>query len=145
MEFWSNGNESNTPVIHHSGLFWMPMIKGNVLTMKTAKKKKPAKRFYRKRVELFRLIDKIKLWPSRKGILHGIKTIRPIGDQAEITTHCNKTFIINNSRNCRAVRWLRNKWFKGVCGVCRIPDWKLEKYSSTQFKRHFGSSLEHKD
>ena len=111
--------------------------------MATAKKnKKPAKRYYRKRVELFRLIDKIKLWPSRKGILHGIKTIRPIGDQAEITTHCNKTFIINNSRNCRAVRWLRNKWFKGVCGVCRIPDWKLEKYSSTQFKRHYGSSLE---
>jgi pyrrolysyl-tRNA synthetase-like protein len=106
------------------------------------KKKKPAKRFYRKRVELFRLIDKIKLWPSRKGILHGIKTINPIGDQAEITTHCNKTFIINNSRNCRAVRWLRNKWFKGVCGVCRIPDWKLEKYSSTQFKRHYGSSLD---
>ena len=105
------------------------------------KTKKPAKRFYRKRVELFRLIDKIKLWPSRKGILHGIKFINKIGDQAEITTHCNKTFVINNSRNCRAARWLRNKWFKGVCGVCRIPDWKLEKYSSTQFKRHYGSSL----
>ncbi|MHC4459341.1 MAG: pyrrolysine--tRNA(Pyl) ligase small subunit, partial [Planctomycetota bacterium] len=39
------------------------------------KVKKPVKRFYRKRVELFRLIDKIKLWPSRTGILHGIKTI----------------------------------------------------------------------
>ena len=53
------------------------------------KNQKPAKRFYPKRVELFRLIDKIKLWPSRKGVLHGIKVINKIGDQAEITTHCN--------------------------------------------------------
>jgi hypothetical protein len=60
------------------------------------KVKKPVKRFYRKRVELFRLIDKIKLWPSRTGILHGIKTIEKIGDQAQITTHCNKTFMVNN-------------------------------------------------
>jgi pyrrolysyl-tRNA synthetase-like protein len=103
--------------------------------------KKPNKRYYRKRVELFRLLDKIKLWPSRTGILHGIKTIEKMGDQAQITTHCNKTFMVNNSRNSRAVRWLRNKWFKGVCGTCRVPAWKLDKYSSTLFKRHYGSSL----
>jgi pyrrolysyl-tRNA synthetase-like protein len=103
--------------------------------------KKPAKRFYRKRVELFRLIDKIKLWPSRKGILHGIKTIDKIGDQARITTHCNKTFLITDSRNSRAARWLRNKWFKSACPLCRIPEWKVAKYSSTQFRRHFGSLL----
>ncbi len=105
------------------------------------KAKKTVKRYYRKRIDLFRLIDKIKLWPSRKGILHGIRTIQRIGDQARITTHCNKTFIANDSRNSRAARWLRNKWFKGVCPVCRIPAWKLEKYSSTQFKRHYGSAL----
>ena len=105
------------------------------------KVKKAAKRYYRKRVALFRLIDKIKLWPSRSGMLHGIKTIQKIGDQAQITTHCNKTFLANDSRNSRAARWLRNKWFKDVCPVCRIPDWKLEKYSSTQFKRHYGSAL----
>lgn len=98
-------------------------------------------RYYRKRVELFRLIDKIKLWPSRKGILHGIKSVEMIGDQARITTHCNKTFLINNSKNSRAARWLRNKWFKGVCPVCGIPEWKLAKYSSTLFKRKYGSSL----
>ena len=103
--------------------------------------KNPTKRYYRKKVELFRLIDKIKLWPSRKGILHGIKTIEKIGDQARITTHCNKSFMVNDSRNSRAARWLRNKWFKGVWGGCRIPDWKLAKYSSTQFKRHYGSLL----
>ena len=103
--------------------------------------KKPTKRYYRKRVELFRLIDKIKLWPSRKGTLHGIKTIQKRGDQAQITTHCNKTFMVNNSRSSRAARWLRNKWIMDVCRVCRVPDWKLAKYSSTQFKRHYGSLL----
>jgi pyrrolysyl-tRNA synthetase-like protein len=105
------------------------------------KVKKAAKRYYRKRVALFRLIDKIKLWPSRSGMLHGIRTIKKMGDQAQITTHCNKTFLANDSRNSRAARWLRNKWFKEVCPVCRIPDWKLEKFSSTQFKRHYGSAL----
>lgn len=110
-----------------------------------SKTKKPAKRYYRKRVELFRLIDKIKLWPSRTGTLHGIRTIEKIGEQARITTHCNKTFMVNNSRNSRAARWLRNKWFHDVCSTCRVPDWKLSKYSSTQFKRHYGSALTETD
>lgn len=99
------------------------------------------KRYYRKRVDLFRLIDKIKLWPSRKGILHGIRSIQKIGAQAQITTHCNKTFIASNSRNSRAARWLRNKWYKKACSLCNIPDWKIKKYSATQFKRHHGSFL----
>ena len=103
--------------------------------------KPPAKRYYRKRVELFRLIDKIKLWPSRRGVLHGIKRLEIIGDQARITTHCNKTFLVTNSRSSRAARWLRNKWFKGACSVCRVPEWKLAKYSVTQFERHYGSAL----
>ncbi len=103
--------------------------------------KKASLRYYRKRVELFRLIDKIKLWPSRRGLLHGIKTMDILGNQARITTHCNKTFTVNNSRNSRAARWLRNKWFHGVCRDCNVPEWKLEKYSSTRFKRHFGSTL----
>ncbi len=103
--------------------------------------KKPAKRFYRKRVELFRLIDKIKLWPSRTGTLHGIKTIDKIGEMAQVTTHCGRTFWIHNSRNSRAARWLRNKWFKRVCGACAVPQWKLQKYASTHFRRHYGSSL----
>ena len=99
------------------------------------------KRYYRKRVELFSLVDKIKLWPSRKGILHGIKSIEKVGSQAQITTHCNKIFMVSNSRNSRAARWLRNKWFSEVCRDCGVPDWKLAKYSSTYFKRHYGASL----
>lgn len=108
------------------------------------KLKEPPKRYYRKRVELFKLIDKIKLWPSRRGILHGIKDIEKIGDpapMARISTHCGKTFIINDSRNSRSARWLRNKWFGKVCPVCKVPEWKLEKYSATGFKRHYGSLL----
>lgn len=107
--------------------------------------KKPVKRFYRKRIELFRLIEKIKLWPSRKGTLHGIKTIEIFGQKAKITTHCNKIFFANNSRNSRAARWVRNKWHKEICNVCKVPDWKMEKYASTQFKRHYGSLLLDKD
>ncbi len=99
------------------------------------------KRYYRKRVELFKLIDKIKLWPSRKGLLHGIRTMEKVGQVAWITTHCNKTFLVNNSRNSRAARWLRNKWFAGACPECRVPDWKLAKYSSPLFRRHHGSDL----
>ena len=98
-------------------------------------------RYYRKRVELLRLIDKIKLWPSRKGILHGIRTIEVMGDLAKLTTHCGKTFSVSNSRNSRAARWLRNKWFTQACPSCGVPDWKLEKYASTCFRRHQGSLL----
>ena len=101
----------------------------------------PATRYYRKRVELFSLIRKIKLWPSRQGILHGIKEIEILGDLARLTTHCGKTFLASNSRNSRAARWLRNKWFKQACPDCSVPDWKLEKYASTRFRRHQGSML----
>lgn len=109
--------------------------------MEELKPKPVKKRFYRKRVRIFNLIDKIKLWPSRTGGLHGIRTIEIMGDTARLTTHCNKEFIINNSLNSRAARWLRNKWFVSVCPKCGVPQWKLEKFSSTLFKRHQGSML----
>lgn len=103
------------------------------------------KRYYRKQVELFLLLDKIKLWPSRTGILHGIRSVERKGEYAEITTHCGKTFRIYNSRNSRAARWLRNKWVNKPCKDCKIPEWKLEKYSTTYFAQHYGSDLIHKD
>jgi intein-encoded DNA endonuclease-like protein len=77
--------------------------------------KKTKKRYYRKKTDFFNLIKKLKLWPSRNGVLHGIKNIDIKGDTAEITTHCGETFIIKNSKNCR------------------IPEWKLEKYNSSVF------------
>lgn len=103
------------------------------------------KRYYRKKTELLRLIDKMKLWPSRSGILHGIKEIDRRGDYAVITTHCGQVFTVRYSRNCRAARWLRNKWVTKPCPKCKIPAWKLEKYSQTFFNDHYGSTLkEHK-
>ncbi len=105
------------------------------------KKKVPAKRYYRKRVELFRLIERIKLWPSRTGMLHGIRSIEKNEDTAIIITHCNKSFRVNNSRNSRAARWLRNKWYIGICVACGVPEWKIEKFGATRFHRHYGSAL----
>lgn len=87
----------------------------------------------------------MKLWPSRSGILHGIKEIDRRGDYAVITTHCGQVFTVRDSRNCRAARWLRNKWVTKPCPKCKIPAWKLEKYSQTFFNDHYGSTLkEHK-
>lgn len=119
-----------------------------------APQKKVKKRFVRKRARIFNLIEKIKLWPSRTGQLHGIRTIEVLGhaggksgpmagsQTARLTTHCGKEFIISNSLNSRAARWLRNKWFIRVCPQCGVPEWKLEKFASTRFKRHQGSLLE---
>ncbi|MDW7675400.1 MAG: pyrrolysine--tRNA(Pyl) ligase small subunit [Bacillota bacterium] len=101
----------------------------------------PQKRYYRKHVDFFRLLEKIKLWPSRTGVMHGIKVIEIKGNIAEITTHCNQTFMVTNSKNSRAARWLRNKWVGGACKNCRIPPWKIDKFSSTVFTQHYGSQL----
>lgn len=109
--------------------------------MEAQQGKQVKKRFYRKRVGLFNVINKIKLWPSRNGVLHGIRSIEVTGKEAKITTHCHKEFYHKNSRNSRAGRWLRNKWFLKPCSACRIPEWKLQKYNSTSFQRHQGSSL----
>ncbi|NYE58501.1 pyrrolysine--tRNA(Pyl) ligase small subunit [Carboxydothermus ferrireducens] len=104
-------------------------------------KKDEKKRYYRKNYNFFELLKKIKLWPSRKGILHGIKSITVIGNKAEITTHCNEKFMIRNSKNSRASRWLRNKWLVKVCPRCKIPQWKLEKYASTIITQDYGAKF----
>ena len=103
---------------------------------------KDKKRYYRKKTELFLLLDKMKLWPSRTGRLHGIREIEQRGEYAIITTHCGQTFQIYNSRNSRAARWLRNKQVVEPCKDCKIPEWKLEKYSKTFFSSSYGSTLE---
>lgn len=110
--------------------------------MSDAKKEKaPAKTVYRKRIALLALLEKIKIWPSRQGLLHGIKTIVSVGTHANITTHCGKSFTVTNSKNSRAARWLRNKWYKGACPSCAVPEWKLKKYAVTFFKNGYGSDL----
>ncbi len=103
---------------------------------------KAKKRCYRKRVDFFRLVAKIKLWPSRTGRLHGVKSFVVKGNFAEVTTHCNEKFIVRNSKNSRAARWLRNKYAVIPCKACRVPQWKLEKYLTTHFAAHYGSDLD---
>ncbi|UWG98172.1 hypothetical protein LPY66_05040 [Dehalobacter sp. DCM] len=90
-------------------------------------------RFISKNQSLFRLIDKVKLWPSRTGTLHGVKTLENRGNNMVVTTHCGETFVVWNSKNSRSARWLRNRWCKYPCEKCKIPEWKLTKYSQTVF------------
>lgn len=97
--------------------------------------------YYQKRVNFFALLEKIKLWPSRRGFLHGIREITFSGNRARISTHCGEIFYTYDSRNGRAARWMRNKWIVAPCPRCRVPDWKLQKYSATFFKRRWGSRL----
>lgn len=96
--------------------------------------KKEKKRYIRKHEELSGVLQKIKLWPSRTGTLHGIKTVVQKGAYIELTTHCGHRMRIKNSKTSRVSRWLRNKWYARACAQCKIPDWKLGKFSSTSFQ-----------
>ena len=71
--------------------------------------------YYRKQVPLFRLVEKLKLWPSRRGLLHGIKEFEVLGSRARLTTHCGKVMIVRDSKTSRSARWLRNKLFFEAC------------------------------
>lgn len=95
--------------------------------------KKEVKRYIYKNQRLFDLINKIKLWPARSGTLHGIKNIETNGNMMTITTHCGEQFTVWDSKNSRSARWLRNRWSTCACKACKIPDWKLSKYSATVF------------
>ena len=109
--------------------------------VENANTKRVAKRFYRKKVDLFVLLDKVKLWPSRTGRLHGLKSIVRQGDTAVVTTHCGRSFKVRNSKNSRAARWLRAKTYQEACPACAVPDWKLAKFGATFFSRRQGSLL----
>lgn len=96
--------------------------------------KKEKKRYFRKHEDLYSVLQKIKLWPSRTGTLHGIKSITLKGAFIEFSTHCGQKVSIRNSKTSRVSRWLRNKWYVKGCPNCKIPGWKLEKFSSTSFQ-----------
>ena len=91
------------------------------------------KRYIYKNQRLFDMLNTIKLWPSRNGVLHGIKQINRQGNTLEIITHCGEKFMVWDSKHSRSARWLRNRWFRKPCSKCRVPEWKLKKYSSTVF------------
>ncbi|KGK88344.1 pyrrolysyl-tRNA synthetase [Desulfosporosinus sp. HMP52] len=100
--------------------------------IKEAKKQKVV-RYIFKNQRLFLLINKVKLWPSRSGTLHGVKSIENRGKTMVVTTHCGESFVVWDSKNSRSARWLRNRWCKNPCKKCKIPEWKLTKYSQTVF------------
>lgn len=89
-----------------------------------------------KHTPLFQMLEKIKLWPSRQGVLHGVKTFEASSESyAYILTHCGEKILVRNSKNSRAARWLRNKWYIKNCEKCAIPEWKINKYAATVFKQ----------
>ena len=90
-------------------------------------------RYVDKNQSLYQLIGKVKLWPSRSGTLHGVASVINKGNTMVVTTHCGETFTVWNSKNSRSARWLRNRWCKVPCPLCRVPEWKLQKYSQTVF------------
>ena len=90
-------------------------------------------RYIYKKQRLSQLVGTVKLWPSRSGILHGVKEIQQQGNMLVITTHCGEKFTCWDSKNSRSARWLRNRWWNAPCEKCKIPQWKLEKYSATIF------------
>lgn len=104
------------------------------VAVKLAEPRKTVKKIYiRKHQAPSAVIEKIKLWPSRTGVLHGVRSIKVKGFHMEILTHCGQVFKVRNSKTGRVARWLRNKWHANACKHCKIPSWKLEKYSVTRF------------
>jgi pyrrolysyl-tRNA synthetase-like protein len=97
------------------------------------KEKDIVKKVYNKNQRIFALLEKIKLYTSRNGVLHGVKEIKIHGQTATVTTHCGQIIEVNDSKNSRVGRWLRNRWLIEACAKCKIPAWKLEKYSTTRF------------
>jgi pyrrolysyl-tRNA synthetase-like protein len=102
-------------------------------TTSATDREKLTKRYISKNQGLFKVVNKIKLWPSKSGMLHSIKSIDRNGDLAVITTFCGETFTVRDSKNSRSARWLRNRWYLKACPRCGIPDWKLAKYATTVF------------
>lgn len=102
-------------------------------TVKTTGEKQKIKRYVRKNQDIYAIIARIKLWPSRKGILHGVRSVKREGNLVTVITHCNQKARVKCSKRGRLARWLRNKWYEKPCPKCRVPEWKLQKYSQTAF------------
>jgi len=94
---------------------------------------RPKKRTVRRHVDPYGIIAKVKLWPSKTGLLHGVRSVKLKGGFIELETHCGQSIRMRNSRNSRVARHLRNKVFEKPCPSCRIPSWKLEKFGETTF------------
>jgi len=81
-----------------------------------------------KRPYLFHLVEKMKLWPSKRGILHGVREVENLGALIRLTTYCGMVIVVKSSRRSRVARWLRNRWMKTTCLACAVPEWKTERF-----------------
>jgi len=88
----------------------------------------------RRHADPFTVIERVKLWPSKTGLLHGVRSVRLRGSVIEVQTHCGQSALVPNSRNGRLARHLRNKCYARPCPRCRIPAWKLQKFTDTVFR-----------
>ena len=84
-----------------------------------------------RRRHLYMLVDKVKLWPSRTGCLHGVRSVDMQGDWVIIETHCGELFRVRNSKSGRGKRQIKHGYYRSVCKKCRIPQWKLDKYKQS--------------
>jgi len=86
-------------------------------------------KYREKNAGLLKSLDKIKLWPSRTGVLHGVKEVRSSGEWITLSTHCGIELKVRNSKNGRGLRQLKNRYFDKPCKKCAIPQWKLDKFA----------------
>jgi pyrrolysyl-tRNA synthetase-like protein len=91
------------------------------------------RRTVRRHADPYSVIAKIKLWPSKTGIIHGVRSVKLKSGVVELQTHCGQSIRMRNSRNSRVARHLRNKVYERPCPDCRIPSWKLDKFVDTSF------------
>ncbi|MDR3204997.1 MAG: hypothetical protein LBV23_09695 [Deltaproteobacteria bacterium] len=103
------------------------------------------KRYFRKRQNLSALVDKIKLWPSRSGLLHGLKKVSLTVTGIKAVTHCGLIVNVRDCSSSRAARWLRAKQYVALCPRCGVPKWKIDKYGATVFSKRQGRLLSIKE
>ena len=87
-----------------------------------------------RRRHLFSLVEKVKLWTSRSGCLHGVRSVRLVGDWVEVETHCGISFRVRDSKSSRAKRQIKHGYYRRVCKKCKIPDWKIDKYRKSTMR-----------
>lgn len=87
----------------------------------------------RKHAAPYDVVEKVKLWPSKTGMLHGVRSVKLKSNLIEVQTHCGQSFRVRNSKTSRVARHLRNKIYDKPCPRCRIPAWKVQKFADTAF------------
>ena len=91
------------------------------------------KQTMRRHADPYVIVAKIKLWPSKNGVLHGVRSVKIQGNVIEVRTHCGQSARVRNSKTGRLARHLRNKTYEKPCPACRIPVWKVERFADTEF------------